>query len=92
MGAASLARSQSALGAFYRRDQARHGGIHAVTATAHKLARIYYAMVKNRTPYKELGQQKYEEQFKKRRIMNLTKLAKSLGFNLTPCEAQPCLE
>jgi transposase len=86
MAAASLARSQSALGAYYRRIQARKGGIHAVTATAHKLARIFYAMLKNKTQYVELGQQAYEEQYKRRRIMSLLKQAKSLGYNLTPCE------
>ena len=45
MAAATLYRSQTALGAFYRRIKARSGGQHAVTATAHKIARIYYAML-----------------------------------------------
>jgi transposase len=86
MAAASLARNRSALGAYYRRIKARKGGIHAVTATAHKLARIFYAMLKNRKQYVELGQQAYEEKYRTRRIASLLKQAKSLGFNLTPCE------
>jgi transposase len=84
MAAASLARSRSALGAYYRRIQARKGGIHAVTATAHKLARIFYAMLKNRKQYVELGQQVYEEQYRQRRIMSLSRQARSLGFTLQP--------
>lgn len=86
MAAQSLARNKSALGAFYRRIKARKGGIQAVTATAHKLARIFYAMLKNRKQYVELGQQAYEEKYKMRRIASLSKQAKSLGFNLTPCK------
>jgi transposase len=87
LAAASLARNQSALGAYYRRIRARSGGIQAVTATAHKLARIYYTMLKTRTPYAELGQQAYEERYRERRIISLSKQARSLGFKLTPCAA-----
>jgi transposase len=42
MAASSLARSQTSLGAFYRRIRSRTGGRQAITATAHKLARLYY--------------------------------------------------
>jgi transposase len=85
MAAASLYRSQTALGAFYRRIKSRSGGQQAVTATAHKLARIYYAMLTHGTSYVELGQKAYEQRFKERRIDHLKVQAKSLGFQLVPC-------
>jgi transposase len=85
MAAASLSRSQTALGAFHRRIKSRSGGKQAVTATAHKLARIYYAMLSNGTKYVELGQKAYEQRFKERRINHLKVQAKSLGFQLVPC-------
>ena len=84
LAAASLSRSQTALGAFYRRIKSRSGGQHAVTATAHKIARIYYAMLTNGTAYVELGQQAYEQRYKERRLDHLKVQAKSLGFQLVP--------
>lgn len=85
MAASSLCRSPTALGAFYRRLKARSGGQQAVTATAHKIARIYYAMLTKGTSYVELGQQAYEQQYKQRRIDQLKSQAKSLGYQLVPC-------
>lgn len=85
MAAASLYRSPTALGAFFRRIKSRAGGQQAVTATAHKLARIYYAMLTKGTAYIELGQQAYEQRYKERRLDHLKIQAKSLGFQLVPC-------
>jgi len=85
MAASSLYRSQTALGAFHRRIKARTGGQQAVTATAHKIARIYYAMLTKGTSYVELGQQAYERRYKQRRLDHLNRQAKSLGFQLVPC-------
>ena len=85
MAAASLYRSQTALGAFYRRLKSRAGGKQAVTATAHKIARIYYAMLTRGTSYVELGQHAYEQRYKERRLDHLKVQAKSLGFQLVPC-------
>ena len=68
-------------------DSMRTGGPQAVTATAHKIARIYYAMLTKRTGYIELGQQAYEQRFQQRRINSLKSQAKLLGFQLVPCEA-----
>jgi len=84
MAAASLARSQTALGAFYRRIRSRTDGRRAITATAHKIARIYYSMLTKGTPYVEAGQQAYEQMFKERRINALKKQAHSLGYQLLP--------
>jgi transposase len=85
MAAATLARSQTALGAFFRRIKARSGGQHAVTATAHKLARIYYTMLTKGSAYDELGLQAYEQKYQERRVAHLQRQAKTLGFQLVPC-------
>lgn len=87
MAASTQARSKTALGAFYRRIKSRSGGKQAVTATAHKIARIYYALLTKGTSYVELGQQAYEQKYKARRIDHLKTQAKSLGFQLVPCAA-----
>lgn len=84
MAAASLAKSQTALGAFYRRIRSRSGGRQAVTATAHKIARIYYAMLTKGAAYVEAGVKAYEEQYKERRVNALRKQAESLGFQMLP--------
>lgn len=85
--AVTLGRSQTALGAFFRRVKARTGGIQAVTATAHKIARIYYSMLTEGTAYFEIGQQAYEERYRERTIVNLERKAKSLGLQLVPSTA-----
>ena len=56
MAASSLYKSGCALGAYYRRMKARLGAPKAITATAHKLARLIYSMLKNGTEYTDLGQ------------------------------------
>jgi len=84
MAASSLARSQTALGAFYRRIRSRTDGRRAITATAHKIARIYYSMLTKGTTYVEAGQQVYEQMYRERRIKALKKQAHSLGFQLYP--------
>jgi transposase len=86
MAAATLSRSKSALGAFYRRIKARSGGKQAITATAHKIARIYYALLTQGTTYVELGQQAYEQKYEERRLKHLMAQAKSLGFQLVPSQ------
>jgi transposase len=87
MAAQSLSRSQSALGAFYRRVRAKHGGPAAVVATAHKLARMVYFMLKYRQDYVDPGQDYYEQQYRERVLKNLNRKAKALGMELVP--AQP---
>jgi len=82
--AQSLARSQSALGAFYRRIRAKHGGPKAVIATAHKLARIVYFMLKRREPYQDTGADYYDQQYQARVIRHLTHRVAKLGFRLEP--------
>lgn len=86
MAAHSLVHSKSALGAHHRRMRARLGKPEAVTATAHKLARIIYAMLKNQTEYVDLGEEQYEERARQRAINSLERKAKKLGFQLVPTQ------
>jgi len=88
MAAYGLARSKSALGAYFRRQKARLGAPKAITATAHKLARLVYAMLKNGTSYVDVGQDYYEERYQARVIENLKRKAKQFGFELTPSGAK----
>lgn len=84
LGAQSLARSDSASGAFYRRIRAKSGAPVAVTATAHRLARIVYFMLKYKQPYRDQGADYYEEQHRVRVIRNLERKAAKLGLRLEP--------
>lgn len=84
MAACSVSRSDSALGAFYRRMRAKQGGPKAITATAHKIARIFYHMLKYKQAYHDPGQDYYEHKYRERVVKNLQRKAKSLGFDLTP--------
>jgi len=84
VAAYGLFNSKSALGAYYRRQRARLGSPKAITATAHKLARTFYSMLKNGTEYVDQGQDYYETQYRDRVTKNLKKRAASLGFDLVP--------
>ena len=83
MGANSLKNSQSALGGYYRRMRARKGAPKAITATAHKLARIFFHLWKTGSTYQDLGADYYEQKYKERVIENMKKRAIKLGFELT---------
>jgi transposase len=87
IAAQSLARSDSARGAFYRRMRAKHGAPKAVTATAHKLARTVYFMLKRREAYRDPGADYYEEQYRDRVVRNLKRKAAKLGMRLEPITA-----
>lgn len=82
MAAYSLHRSRSAIGAFLRRKKAQLGSPKAITATAHKIARIFYEMLKNRTEYKDLGVDHYQNRYKERTLRNLKRKAKEFGLEL----------
>ena len=82
MAASTLYRSQTALGAYLRRLKSHKGPMKAITATAHKLAKIIYNMLRYGTEYMEAGQQYYEEQYRTRSIKNIKRRAAELGLNL----------
>jgi transposase len=89
IAAQTLHRSQSALGAFLRQKKRILGPQAAITATAHKLARIIYAMLTKRCAYADIGQAAYEAQHRERTIGNLTRRAKQFGYKLV--EIQPAV-
>ena len=89
MAATTLERSPSALGGFYRRMKARLGAAEAVTATAHKLARIIYRLIKHGEAYVRQGIEAYEKQFQTRKLRALKKAAKTMGFELIPTQTVP---
>ena len=82
MCAYSLHNSRSHIGAFLRRKKAQLGSPKAITATAHKIARIFYSMLKHGSEYIDLGKNYYEDRYKKRVINNLKRKAKDLGYTL----------
>ena len=86
LAARSLHRSQSALGAFFRRMKSRLGSKGAITATAHKLARYVYAMLKHGQAYVSQGLQQYEAAVHERIERTLRKKAHALGYELVPRE------
>lgn len=93
LAAYSLQRSKSAIGAFFRRKKAQKGPAKAITATAYKLARIIYNMLKNGTEYNDLGQDYYERRYKNRLIENMKRRAKQFGYELKYIkEQQPVME
>ena len=82
MAAFTLFNSKSALGAYLRRQRSRLGAPKAITATAHKLARLIYAMLTHGTAYVDVGQEYYEERYRSRVVQNLKRKAQELGFEL----------
>ena len=84
LAAQAVGRTDTALGAYYRRMRAKHGPERAIVATAHKLARIVYHLLKYREPYQALGREEYEQQVREREVAQLKRKAAKLGFTLTP--------
>ena len=86
LAAAALRTSQSALGAYFRRLCARMDKAKAVTAAAHKLARLIYAMLTKGEEYTDQGQDYYEERYRQRVLLNLKRRAQQLGMKIIPIE------
>ncbi len=82
--AAVLHRSEAALGAYLRRMKARLGAPEAITATAHKLARLIYFTLKKGWSYFDKGTAWYERQFRIRLLKSLQSRALQFGYVLIP--------
>jgi transposase len=91
MAALTLCRSHSALGAYYRRQRARMGAPKAITATAHKLARIFYRLWTTGEAYSDPGIEAYEQQYQQRTLAYLQKKAQALGFDMVPHPSTECV-
>jgi transposase len=89
IAAVNIGRTQTALGAFYRRLAARVGKAKAVTATARKLAVLFYNALRHGLTYVDPGVSYYEERYRQRVVHNLQRRASQLGYALVASEAAP---
>ena len=87
MCALSVGKTNTALGAFFRRLGARVGKAKAVTATARKLAVLLYTTLRYGQGYVDPGARYYEERYRQRTLDNLRRRAEALGFELVQNEA-----
>ena len=90
MAAMSLGRTETALGAFYRRLAYRVGKAKAITATARKLAILVYRTLKDGLVYQDPGAAAYDAQHRQRVIRRLRQRAANLGFALVNRETGEC--
>jgi len=91
LAAQALHGSKTSLGAFYRRMRTRLGAPKAITAAAHKLAKLIYRMLKYGEDYVDQGQKYYEEQYQERVVKNLRNRAKQLGLQLVNASTGECV-
>ncbi len=82
LAAVTVGRTETALGAFYRRLSARIGKAKAVTATARKIAVLFYNALRNGMDYVDPGASYYDARYRERAISNLHRRAKAFGFVL----------
>lgn len=92
MAAMSLGRTQTALGAFYRRLAFRIGKAKAITATARKLAILVYRTLKGDFVYADPGAATYDHQHRESLLRRLRQRAAALGFNLVNGQTGEILE
>jgi transposase len=84
MCAQAVGRTNTPLGMFYRRIKSRIGGRGACTATAHKLARLVYQMLKYGRDYVKQGMDAYAEKMREQAERFLRRKAAALGYDLAP--------
>lgn len=82
LAAVTVGRTETALGAFYRRLSGRIGKAKAVTATARKIAALFYNTLRHGMAYADPGASYYEARYRVRVLANLRRRAASLGFSL----------
>lgn len=91
LAAVTVGRTNTALGAFYRRLAARIGKSKAVTATARKIAVLFYNAVRYGMSYVDPGADRYEKEYRERVVKNLHRKAAEFGFTLQPTEREDCV-
>ncbi|SAL59831.1 transposase IS116/IS110/IS902 family protein [Caballeronia turbans] len=82
LAAVAVGRTNTALGAFYRRLATRIGKAKAVTATARKIAVLFYNTMRFGMQYKDPGADHYESQYRERVIKQLHRRAAEFGYIL----------
>lgn len=83
----TVGKTDSALGAFYRRLGLRLGKAKAMTATARKRAILFDNALRHGMDYSDPGASAYEERQRERMLHNLERRAKQLGYILEPAQA-----
>jgi transposase len=83
LAARSLHHSKSALGAFFRRKKAHLGVPKAITATAHKLARMIYSILRYGNEYVDAGAEYYDSMYHAKVLRHLSRRARELGYELS---------
>jgi len=91
LAAVTIGRSDTALGAFYRRQAGPIGKQKAVTATARKIAVLFYNTLRFGMTYRDPGATAYDERHRSRVLANLQRRAKTLGYFLAPTPPAECV-
>lgn len=91
LAAVTVGRSNTALGAFYRRLAARIGAAKAVTATARKIAVLFYNAMRFGMNYSDPGADRYEQEYRQRVIKQLHRRAAQFGFSLQAQDTSGCV-
>jgi transposase len=86
LAAVTIGRTNTALGAFYRRLSARIGKAKAVTATARKIAILFYNAMRFGMAYQDPGADHYEQKYRERVVKGLHRRAAEFGFTLQAVE------
>jgi hypothetical protein len=84
IAASTLRLSDSYLGAQFRRFRSKLGAPKAITAMAHKLAVLFYRMLRFGNEYVDRGVNIYEERYRQQQLSLLNKRAAQLGFSVIP--------
>ena len=87
LAAVSVGRTETALGAFYRRLSSRVGKAKAITATARKIAVLFYNAMRYGMEYVDPGASYYETRYRERVVRNLQRRANALGYVMTAADA-----
>jgi transposase len=87
MAATTLLNSRSYLGAQYRRLRTKLGAPKAITAMAHRLARLVYRMLKYGQEYVDKGMQYYEDRYRSQQVELLKKKAAKLGLQIVEIQS-----
>jgi transposase len=85
--AATLTRAKCHFGAFYRRKKAQLGPAQAMVATAHKIARTVFHMLKFKMEYGAMTAEEYDRLFEAQELQRLERKAARLGLGLVPLTA-----
>ena len=89
LAAYGLQNAKCQMGQYFRRIKGRLGKAEGITATAHKLARIIYSMIRSGRSYDEKEAFKTNPGIERKREKSLKSLAKKMGFELVSIQQQP---